>query len=154
MLLATVGGIGYTYYSDQNSTTKPIATAAAAPEIQEPTITRAAPTPNTPVGVSIEAIDSMVVVNTQASVSVRTTRGAACMIKVLYNKVPAHDSGLVPKTADDFGNVTWTWLVGADTPPGMWPVTITCALNGKSGVVQGNLDVTASGGLQSTTAGN
>jgi micrococcal nuclease len=35
-------------------------------------------------------------------------------------------AGLVPKTADGSGRVSWTWNIGSSTRPGTGRVTVTC----------------------------
>jgi hypothetical protein len=62
---------------------------------------------------------------------------------VEYNDVPSADSGLKPKTADDFGIVSWAWTVEATTPVGEWPVDVTCVFNDQSAMVRGKLVVKA-----------
>jgi hypothetical protein len=75
------------------------------------------------------------------SMSVKTVPTSTCTIRVEYNKIPSTDSGLVAKTADEFGIVSWTWTVGEDVPLGTWPAKVTCVYNGRSAVVQGDLQV-------------
>jgi hypothetical protein len=55
--------------------------------------------------------------------------------------VVAADPGLVKKTADEYGMVSWTWGVSRSVPVGKWPVTVTCAIGKHSGVVIGDLEV-------------
>lgn len=71
-----------------------------------------------------------------ASITVKTVPDAACTITVIYKSGPSRARGLVPKTADAKGLVTWTWVVGTRTTPGRWPITVVCASRG----VQGTLD--------------
>jgi hypothetical protein len=51
---------------------------------------------------------------------------------------------LLPALADDFGAVSWNWKVDAWAPVGSWPITVTCAHNKKSAVVQTTLEVAGS----------
>jgi hypothetical protein len=60
-----------------------------------------------------------------ASVTVQTRPGAWGTIRVVYKSGPSKAKGLVPKTADPSGRITWTWKVGTHTTRGDWPVTIT-----------------------------
>lgn len=63
---------------------------------------------------------------TSTTMAVRTTPGAACAL-ALGNPVAATNAlGLGVVTADAQGTASWTWRVGAGTPPGAVPVTITC----------------------------
>jgi hypothetical protein len=69
-----------------------------------------------------------------ATLQVRTTPNTSCSIEVDYKSGPSTAAGLVTKSADSVGNVTWTWKVGAKTTPGSWPITVTCG--GASGPTQ------------------
>ena len=57
---------------------------------------------------------------------VRTSPNTACSIQVVYKSGPSTAQGLVPKTSDGAGNVSWTWIVGSRTTPGQWPIYVTC----------------------------
>ena len=61
-----------------------------------------------------------------ALLSVATTPNSACSIEVDYYSGPSHAQGLVPKTSDAAGRVSWAWIVGTRTTPGQWPITVTC----------------------------
>jgi micrococcal nuclease len=56
----------------------------------------------------------------------RTSPNTGCTIEVDYKSGPSHAQGLVPKTSDGAGNVSWTWIVGTRTTPGQWPIYVTC----------------------------
>ena len=49
-----------------------------------------------------------------------------CTIKVQYLSGNATAPGLEPKTTDDSGNVSWTWVIAQDTKSGAWPAMVTC----------------------------
>lgn len=49
-----------------------------------------------------------------------------CSISVLYKSGPSHAAGLVSRTADGQGRVSWTWKVGTRTTPGFLPIVIAC----------------------------
>lgn len=98
---------------------------------------------NSPVGVAESVFTSPVVAGHNVSITVRTKPKAACSIIVTYNnKERSVDSGLVPKTSDEYGVVSWSWTVEASRPAGTWPVDITCAKDEKSGYYQAHLVVT------------
>jgi micrococcal nuclease len=61
-----------------------------------------------------------------ATLKVRTAPNTPCSIEVDYKSGPSTAAGLIPKTSDGAGNVSWTWMVGANTTPGAWPITVTC----------------------------
>jgi hypothetical protein len=57
---------------------------------------------------------------------VKTSPNTGCSIQVEYKSGPSHAQGLVAKTSDGAGNVSWTWIVGSRTTPGQWPIYVTC----------------------------
>jgi micrococcal nuclease len=73
-----------------------------------------------------------------ATLQVRTAPNISCSIEVDYKSGPSTAAGLVAKTSDSAGNVSWTWKVGANTTPGAWPITVTCG----SGSAQTHITVT------------
>jgi hypothetical protein len=142
LLVLLIGaGVGYTFFfgptgkeaADTQSTT-PAPSPSALPKASKPAA-------DAPVGVSVSSLLSPVAPGSNTSVSIRTLPEAKCKIVVVYNNVPAVDSGLAPKAADEFGTASWTWKVSAAAPEGTWPVNITCERNGKSGFVRGDLVV-------------
>jgi hypothetical protein len=62
-----------------------------------------------------------------ATLIVKTAPNTGCSIQVVYKSGPSKAQGLVPKTSDGAGNVSWTWIVGTRTTPGQWPIYVTCA---------------------------
>lgn len=100
--------------------------------------------PNAPVGVSVQSISSPTLPGSNVLLTARTKAGAVCTIIAEYNKVKSTDSGLMEKTADDYGMVTWSWAVDPGAPVGKWPVTVTCIFGEKSGVVVADLEVKTS----------
>jgi hypothetical protein len=68
----------------------------------------------------------------------RTSPNTNCSIEVDYKSGPSTASGLVPKTSDSAGNVSWTWKVGTNTTLGSWPITVTCG----NGSAQTQISVT------------
>jgi hypothetical protein len=99
------------------------------------------PNPKDPESAGLEVLTSPVKPGENSSITVQTQPTSNCTISVAYNNVPTKDSGLVPKTADAYGNVTWSWTVDPAAPEGTWPVKVTCVFSGKSAVVIGNLQV-------------
>ena len=101
------------------------------------------PDPTGPVGVSTQVFTSPVQQGGNVSFVIRTRPEAACSITVTYDKDISKDAGLLPKTADEFGVVQWTWTVESSRPVGKWPVDVTCALGKESGYHREELVVTA-----------
>lgn len=130
----------YVWYTGQNT---PDMTTTTAPESDTPdaVITPTKPAENARASASVQLLTSPVAPGDNASISIKTLPTSTCTIKVIYNDVPSTDSGLVAKTADEFGIVSWAWTVGATVPQGTWPATVTCTYNGRSAVVRGDLVV-------------
>jgi hypothetical protein len=65
---------------------------------------------------------------------------ATCSVTVTYKNGPSRARGLVTKRASG-GRVSWTWLVGSRTPPGRWPIVVSC---GSAGTLRTSFIVAAS----------
>jgi hypothetical protein len=142
LVLFVGGGIVYTWYVGQHSNQNISPPSETPAETQTVPIAKPIkPAPNANVGASVQMLTSPVAPGSNASINVKTTPTANCKILVEYNKVASKDSGLVPKTADEYGVISWTWTVESTVPVGKWPVKVTCEYNGKSAVVQGDLQV-------------
>lgn len=139
LILFVGGGVLYTWYMGKYNPAKP--TSVVKPVATAVSPVRKAPQPasDAKVGVSIQLLNSPVEPGANTSITIRSNAGAKCTILVEYNKVPSKDSGLVPKTTDEYGMVTWTWTVEPTVPYGKWPVTVTCANAKNSGKVVGDL---------------
>lgn len=143
LLVALGGGAGYTWYMGQQPLPPSVAEEAPAPEIAEPVSAakHMTPNPNAKASAAIEMLTSPVTPGMNASVNVKTNANADCTVSVIYDKITSKDSGLAPKTADEFGIISWTWTVDSTAPYGTWPVKVTCTINKQSAVVQGDLVV-------------
>jgi hypothetical protein len=141
IVLIVAAGVGYVWYTGKNSeqTAKPV---LKVPIVSYGLPKPKAPNPKNPESAAIETILSPVAAGANSSVTVKTQPTSKCTIEVSYNNLPSKDSGLVPKTADDYGNITWSWTVDKTAPAGKWPVKVTCAWLGKSAFVQSDLEVT------------
>jgi len=93
------------------------------------------------VAVALVSITSPVNHGNPATVSVKTAPRATCRITVAYKSGPSRAKGLTPKTSDAHGMVAWTWLVGARTTPGTWPVSVNCNAGGQTGTLQTSIIV-------------
>ena len=142
LLVVFVGaGAAYTWYVGQD-------TAEVDSIIDTPVETKSAPiikpvkqAANAPTSASVQMITSPIAPGSNASMIVHTNPDSSCTILVTYNKVPSKDSGLVLKTADEYGIVSWAWTVESSVPLGKWPAKVTCVHNDKSAVVIGDLVV-------------
>ncbi|HET9721526.1 MAG TPA: hypothetical protein VFP32_00660 [Candidatus Saccharimonadales bacterium] len=99
------------------------------------------PSPESPIGAAVESLISPVSPGSNSSITVHTAPHAKCAISVKYNQVVSTDSGLSPKLADDYGQVSWTWTVDSSAPTGKWPVVVNCQYLTHSTVVQSDLEV-------------
>ncbi len=143
VLIFVIAGVAYVYFSGgqtaQDKAAQHIKTPST-PDILKPV----KPSANAPEGVAIESFLTPVKAGDNTSISTRSNAGSTCTIDVTYNNdVKSHDSGLVSRKTDIYGFVTWTWTVEKTVPAGTYPVKVTCVYNGRSGVVIGNLEVTA-----------
>ncbi|HET7320233.1 MAG TPA: hypothetical protein VFI84_01440 [Candidatus Saccharimonadales bacterium] len=139
LVLLAGGGVAYTYFFGPRA-----AETAATPKVEaaaQPLPAPAKPADNAPEGVAIGSFTTPVKPGDNASIQVHTQPTSTCTIVVTYNSVAATDSGLVDKTADDYGTAGWSWTVPATTPEGKWPVKVTCTYHGRSGVYQAELEV-------------
>ena len=84
-------------------------------------------TSSTQVEIKVVSLTSPVSPGNPASIAIKTVANAGCRITVQYLSGPSKAKGLAPKTADRQGQVIWTWLVGARTTPGTWPIFVTCS---------------------------
>jgi len=138
-VLALGAGIAYTWYMGKRpviAAEKPV-TVSSRPAIIKPHKVAS----DAKIGAAIQMFTADVRAGENASMTVRTNPEAECAIAVKYNNVPAKDSGLVIKVADEFGVASWAWTVAPGTPPGKWPVQVTCKNKKYSAVVIGDLVV-------------
>jgi hypothetical protein len=142
IILFVGSGIAYVYFTNKSDANNaPVATAGDTTQSYGE-IKPSKPNPKAPEQAAVESIITPVSAGSNSSISVKTNAGSKCTITVTYKDVLSKDSGLTPKTADAWGNVTWSWTVDASAPVGTWPVKVTCVYNGRSAVVIGDLKVT------------
>jgi hypothetical protein len=85
--------------------------------------------------VKLTSLTSPASAGSNATIAVNTAANAKCQITVHYKSGPSKAQGLFPKSADNQGQVSWTWKVGTNTTPGTWPISVICS----SGVLSGML---------------
>ena len=128
----------------------PDSPAVVAPVIQKPDITSPRKFgPNVPIGSAVQSISSPIAPGNNASVTLRTTEGATCSIKVV--RLDTHgkelerieDSGLVDKKVDVFGVATWTWTIPNGTVLGVWQADMFCTRDDMSTRSVGELVIQA-----------
>jgi hypothetical protein len=139
VLLAIVVGVGYTWYMGRHKTAlanDPTPSRTIRPVLKPLKVSSIAP-----VGVSTQMITSPIKAGDNASITIKTNPEADCTIVAKYNNVPAQDSGLVAKSADEYGVASWAWTVAPSAPKGTWPVEVTCKNKKNSAVVKADLVV-------------
>jgi hypothetical protein len=142
LMLTVGGGVAYTWYVGEYGTeVAPVTVTPPQAAPTAPSMTRVKPAPDAVVSASIQMLTSPVAPGENSSVTVRTIPDAKCKITVMYGEVASQDSGLVAKTADEYGMVSWAWTVEESVPLGEWPVEVTCANAKNSAVVKGDLIV-------------
>lgn len=141
LVLAVGAGLIYTWVIGQTKPPEVPVQEIVPKDSKPPVVEHTKPAENTPVGVSIQSMTTPIQPGSNVMMIIKTRPLATCTITVVYNEVASHDSGLMTKTADDFGTVSWTWTVEETVPEGKWPVTVTCSYGKKSGVVIGDLVV-------------
>lgn len=137
-----IGGMAYSLLSGGDVKTPAPVKKAQTEDVGTSDIKPTKPGPNAPASVALYMLQESVSAGSNAGASVKTVPTASCSIGVTYNGAAGSDSGLTPKTADDFGVVGWTWTVPAGVPAGKWPVKVTCVYNGRSAVGIADLLVT------------
>lgn len=138
LLLLGLAGLAYTWWMGKQATVDIPDAPVSKPVTKAPsTISDTAP-----VSVALQSLTTPVKPGENASMMVKTNPGAACSIKVEYtNNQSSTDTGLVPKNADEYGIVSWSWKVEENRLPGVWPATVTCANAENSGVYVGKLEI-------------
>jgi hypothetical protein len=64
-----------------------------------------------------------------ATLTAAVSPARRCSIIVYYKSGPSHAQGLYAKTPRA-GRVSWTWMVGTNTTPGRWAITVSCGSAG------------------------
>ncbi len=138
-------GIIYTWYMGKQ---KPL-DSAVTPEPTPIKVVQKKPQPipdDIPVSIVMQIFGSPVAQKSNSSLNIKTNAGAACKIAITIGKDVAaaelKDSGLVPKVADEFGIVVWTWTIPEGATPGTWPVDVTCANKKNSAFYRADLVIT------------
>jgi hypothetical protein len=142
LFIGAAAGLGYVWYVGN---TKPVDVASIPAPTPKKTVMTQTPekkAPEGPVSVAEQAFNSPITAGSNSSITIRTRPEAACSISVSYGEdIKSKDGGLIPKTADEFGNAQWTWTVEPGRPAGKWPVEITCALGKESGYYKTYLEI-------------
>ena len=101
--------------------------------VSSPAITTStSSTDNTSSALQVISVTSPISPGGSATLVAKTTPGALCSITVNYKSGPSTAGGLGPKTADDSGNVSWTWQVGARTTAGTWQIVVRATSQGST----------------------
>lgn len=141
LFLLIVAAIVYVWYTGRHPVQQVIQTVDT--RSTAPTVKTYTPAPDAPVAIVQQAFSGPATPGSNASLSIKTNPHAPCQITVKVNNAPLPDTGLVPKIADEFGIVDWSWTVPKNVLPGKWPVEVTCANEAKkSAYYKVDLEVT------------
>lgn len=142
LFLLIVAAVIYVWYMGRHPAQQAVETVDTSS--QAPILKTYTPDPDDPIGISEQSFTGQAKLGENAAIGVKTSPGAACQISVkMSNNAVLPDSGLVPKIADDFGLVEWSWTVPANGLIGKWPVEVTCAnVAKKSAYYRADLEVT------------
>ncbi|MDQ5931979.1 MAG: hypothetical protein QG649_64 [Patescibacteria group bacterium] len=138
-VIVVTGGLVYTWYIGRQQpaqAAEPLASRSTRP-LMKPTKVAS----DAPIGAAVQTSTQEVKLGENASVTVRTNPEAECSIVVKYKDIPAVDSGLIPKIADEFGVVSWAWTVRPDVPSGKWPAEVTCKNKKHSAFVRAEISI-------------
>jgi hypothetical protein len=145
-LLVAIALLGVVACGD--ATTTPLASIPSAiattpsPAVKSPVAKSPAPTksPAPPAKTVVAFLNAPLTVarNHYATLKAKTAARISCSIDVEYASGSSTAAGLVAKTSDSTGQVSWTWKVGGRTTIGTWPITVTCG----SGSAQTSIKVT------------
>ena len=140
MMITLALGFAYAWYSGKNPikiVSSPSVEVSTKPTQRKPAVINNAMR----VGVSIQLISSPVAPGDNTTLTIHTNPLVTCSVEVTYDDKKSTDSGLKPKTADEFGVVTWSWTVEKTVPIGKWPAEVTCRNKKYSGVAKAFLEV-------------
>ncbi len=137
ILLAAVIYVWYMGRHPNEQVMQTVNTGSAAP-----TLKTYKPPDDAVVGIVQQTFSGAAKPGSNSSISIKTNPGAACQITVKVNNALLPDTGLVPKIADEFGIVNWSWTVPKNVLRGKWPVEITCANAKNSAYYRVDLEVT------------
>ena len=140
LAIFVVAGIVYTWYMGRNVDSSAIATPVDTTD-EYAEVKSVRPAENVPESVAVQYFTTPVLPGSNAAISVRTKPDSTCEISVIYDKIPSTDSGLIDKTADEYGMVSWSWSVSDSVPIGKWPVKVTCYYGEQWAVGTGDLEV-------------
>lgn len=90
-------------------TTREVPTATLAPRMLE-----------------LVSLTSPIGAGSTAMMTVRAWSGASCTPSVIYKSGRSDADGLYTLVAKEDGLLSWTWVVGARTTPGVWKVNVAC----------------------------
>lgn len=140
VILMLGAGVAYVFFSGGNDT--PVSTQQTPQPTTPKTLKPKAPSPDAPASVAVYSLNTPVAPGDNSSMIIHTVPTAMCSIEVVYNGRKSTDGGLMPKKADEYGTVTWSWTVLDTDPVGKWPIKVTCDYRGRTAVGTAELTVT------------
>jgi hypothetical protein len=104
-------------------------------------IKKTEPTKATQLALQITSVTSPVRAGEKATLVAHTEPGARCKISVYYTATRSAAEGLIEKTVEASGNVSWTWKVGTDMAAGTYRIEVTATFGDKKGSQTTNFTV-------------
>ena len=102
-------------------TPEPTAEPVEIEEVQEPEVIEEAPATE----IQLVSITSPINKGQYATITIQGAPNTDYSITVIYKSGASTAQGLVNKTSDGSGQVSWTWKVGTRTTSGSWPIKIS-----------------------------
>lgn len=138
LLLLVAVGLVYTWWMGRNAPAQIPDSPVSKPLAKAPSVIA----DDAPLGVSLQSMTSTVKPGENMAMTLKTNPKAACSIKVEFAPTKfSNDSGLVPKDADEYGIVSWSWKSEPNWLPGIGSATVTCANAKNSGVYVGKFEI-------------
>jgi hypothetical protein len=137
LVIAVNAGIFFTWYANKNKASN---TVGVSQDLESNTMKKPAQqSKDIRVGVAMQTLDPTAKPGGLVYIAVHTNNNADCSIDIKYNDVSSKNINLIPKKADDYGSVSWSFNLEPTAPVGTWPVRVTCSNGKSSGVAGGNI---------------
>lgn len=129
VFLLLIAGVMYAWYMGRNPEQRVVQTVPAS--TQRTTINPYEPAADAAVSIVLQSLTTPVKPGNNVAMTIKTNPKAACQIIVKANGSALPDTGLIPKVADEYGVVGWSWTVPGTVPAAKWPIEVTCANTAK-----------------------
>lgn len=128
IFIFVIAGMVYAWYASQNPEERVISTPVNIPKTKVQTYE---PSPDAPVAIVMQSLTTPIKAGGTAMMTIKTNPKAVCQITAKMGGSVYPDTGLIPKTADEYGVVGWSWAIPGNAPASTWPIEVTCANEAK-----------------------